>query len=68
MLNNYRPITLLPIFSKILEKVIHQKLFNFFNINNILFSGQYGFQKKLSTELVGHGIKAMNRKENTISV
>ena len=67
MLNNYRPISLLPIFSKILENFIHQKLFNFLNINNILFSGQYGFRKNHSTviavtELVSHVIKAMNRK------
>ena len=73
MLNNYRPISLLPIFSKILEKVIHHRLFNFLNINNILFASQYGFRKNHSTvnavtELVSHVIKAMNIKENTISV
>ena len=73
MLNNYRPISLLPIFSKILEKVIYHMLFNFLNTNNALFSSQYGFRKKHSTinavtELVSHVIKAMNRKENTISV
>ena len=73
MLNNYRPISLLPIFSKILEKVIHHKLFNFLDINNTLFSSQYGFRKNHSTvnavtELVSHVIKAMDRKENTIGV
>ena len=73
MLNNYRPISLLPIFSKIIEKVIYQRLFNFLNTNNALFSSQYGFRKNHSTinavtELVSHVIKAMNRKENTISV
>ena len=67
MLNNYRPISLLPIFSKILEKVIYQRLFNFLNSNNALFSSQYGFRKNHSTinavtELVSHVIKAMNRK------
>ena len=60
MLNNYRPISLLPIFSKILEKVIYQRLFNFLNTNNALFSSQYGFRKNHSTinaitELVSHG-------------
>ena len=73
MLNNYRPISLLPIFSKILEKLIYQRLFNFLNSNNALFSRQYGFRKNHSTinavtELVSHVIKAMKRKENTISV
>ena len=73
MLNNYRPISLLPILSKIIEKVIYQRLFNFLNTNNALFSSQYGFRKNHSTinavtELVSHVIKAMNRKENTISV
>ena len=59
MLNNYRPISLLPIFSKIIEKVIYQRLFNFLNTNNALFSSQYGFRKNHSTinavtELVSH--------------
>ena len=49
MLNNYRPISLLPIFSKIIEKVIYQRLFNFLNTNNALFSSQYGFRKNHST-------------------
>ena len=48
-------------------------LFNFLNTNNALFSSQYGFRKNHSTinavtELVSHVIKAMNRRENTISV
>ena len=49
MLNNYRPISLLPIFSKILEKVIYHMLFNFLKTNNALFSSQYGFRKNHST-------------------
>ena len=63
MLNNYyRPISQLPIFSKIIEKLIYQRLFNFLNTNNALFSSQYGFRKNHSTiavtELVSHVITA----------
>ena len=46
MLNYYRPISLLPIFSKFLEKAIYQKLYNFLNVNNQLFSSQYVFRRK----------------------
>ena len=49
-INNYRPISCLSIFSKILEKVVHEQLFNFISINNILHCNQFGFQKGKSTE------------------
>ena len=48
--NNYRPISLLPTFSKILEKIIFNRLSSFFNKNNILYKSQLGFQKGHSTE------------------
>ena len=48
--SNYRPISLLPAFSKILEKLISKRLFNFISNNNIIFSGQYGFLRGKSTE------------------
>jgi hypothetical protein len=50
-IKNYRPISLLPSFSKILEKVIHRRLFKFLTNNNLLFASQYGFRKNYSTEL-----------------
>ena len=40
LLNNYR---LLPIFSKLLEKIMFDKVMNFLNKNNILYEHQYGF-------------------------
>ena len=40
---NNRPISLLPIFSKIFEKVVHKQLFTY--QNNILYEHQYGFKK-----------------------
>ena len=49
--NNYRPISLLPQFSKILEKIFNNRLLQFIDKNNILFDGQYGFRQNFSTEL-----------------
>ena len=49
--SNYRPISLLPvsIFSKILEKIMHKRLSNFLEINEILHPLQFGFRSKHST-------------------
>jgi len=47
--NNYRPISLLPIFSKILEKIMHITLMTFLNDNDILNPFQFGFRKQHST-------------------
>ena len=46
---NYRPISVLPAFSKIFEKLIFNRLNNFINKHNILSSSQYGFRAKYST-------------------
>ena len=48
--NNYRPISLLNIFSKIFEKVMKKKLVKFIDSNKILSRSQFGFQKNVSTE------------------
>ena len=47
--NNYRPITVLPTLSKILEKAVHNQLYYFLNDNKIITSKQFGFRPKLST-------------------
>ena len=48
---NYRPISLLPIIGKLLEKVISNRLIAFLDKYNILAQNQYGFRKHHSTEL-----------------
>ena len=47
---NYRPISLLPIFSKIFERLIYNRLVTFITENKILSELQFGFQKNKSTE------------------
>ena len=46
--NNFRPISLLSIFDKILEKLMHKKLYEFLVYHDILFHNQFGFQKNNS--------------------
>ena len=46
---NYRPISLLPIFSKILEKIIYAVLISFLSDHTILSKTQFGFRKQHCT-------------------
>ena len=50
-LTNYRPISALPVISKLLEQLMYERLFNFLNKNKILYDHQFGFQKKKSTSV-----------------
>ena len=48
-MNNFRPVSLLSIFDKIMEKLMHKRLYDFLENNNILFKNQFGFRKNNST-------------------
>ena len=48
---NYRPISMLPFLSKIIEKLVHQQLMKFLDENKLLSDFQFGFRPKMSTEL-----------------
>ena len=50
MFNNYRPISLLPVLSKVVEKVISSQINDFFKTNNLFYDSQYGFRPGHSTE------------------
>ena len=49
-IKNYRPISLLPILSKVLEKLAYKRLYKFLTDNNLLNPNQFGFRKGYSTE------------------
>ena len=66
--SNYRPINILPTFSKIFEKVIYKWLFDHLDNNAVLSQHQYGFQNEVSTENASHILlheilTAMNSKQ-----
>jgi hypothetical protein len=49
-MSNYRPISLLPTLSKIIEKLMYARLISFFTKHNILYENQFGFQSNMFTE------------------
>ena len=70
LLNNYRPISLLPTISKVFERVIYSQLYAYFKDNNLMSEQQYGFRAQHSTELasvklVDHIIKQMDNRYET---
>ena len=71
--SNYRPISILPIFSKLLEKLMHKRLSNYLKKYKILYDHQFGFQKGKSTEdaaldLYRNIIKAIEKHEKTCAI
>ena len=71
--SNYRPISILPIFIKLLEKLMPKRLLDYINKYNILYDHQLGFQKEKSTEhaesdLYTNIIKAIEKHEKTRAI
>ena len=55
---NYRQISLLSVFDKLIEKVMLNKLLKFLNKNNILYKLQFGYRKNHATT---HALTKVNR-------
>ena len=49
-LNNYRPISLLSVFNKLLEKLMYKRVIDFLNKRQVIYSKQLGFCSHYSTE------------------
>jgi hypothetical protein len=73
LLKNYRPVSLLPAFSKLLEKLMYTKLMAFLTKNNILYKHQYGFRPKHCTvhpimHLLSHCANASSKPEQEFTL
>ena len=71
--SNFRPISVLPCFSKILEKLMYNRLYKYLTENNILYKKQFGFQKSHSTnhaiiELINNITNAFEKNLFTLGV
>ena len=49
-LDNYRPISILPVLSKVFELVVQQQVYDYLEQNKLLSQRQFGFRKGLSTQ------------------
>ena len=73
LFENYRPVSLLPAFSKILEKIMFNKVFNFLNKYDSLYKHQYGFRPKHSTthpiiHFLNHCASVNNKKKSELTL
>ena len=71
--NNYRQISLLPVISKVIEKIIYTQLSLYFESNKLFSDSQYGFRPNHSTEqatleLTDRIISAMDNNDVPIGV
>ena len=70
---NYRPISILPFFSKILEKLVFNRMYSYLLKNCILSDSQFGFRPNYSTQLaildlIDKVANAFNDKQHGISI
>ena len=71
--SNYGPVSILPCFSKFLERIVHNRILNYLNDFHILCENQYGFRKNHSTthaliDLYDKILSALDRKEHAVGV
>ena len=70
---NYRPVSLLMTISKVLEKIMYQRVYGFLNKNDALYDSQYRFRTKRSCEhaiqeMVGHLLQLRNENRHSVEV
>ena len=70
---NYRPISLLMTLSKIIEKVVYKRVYNYLHTTGQLYESQYGFRNNHSCEhaigeLLGNIVKNQQLGKDTVSI
>lgn len=73
LFKNHRPISVLPAMSKILEKIMYNRVVDFCTSNNILTEAQYGFREGRSTESAltsfkDYILKSFDARDYTIGI
>ena len=73
MVVNYRLVSLLMTISKVLGKIMYNRMYGFLSRNNIFFDSQYSFRSKRSCEhaimeMVGHVLQAKNEGKHSMGV
>ena len=73
IVSNYRPISILPVFSKLLERIMYNRVYKHITKNNLLYEKQLGFQNNCSTEyailqLTKEIHESFDKKEFTLGV
>jgi hypothetical protein len=71
--NNYRPIAILPVFSKIFERVIYSRLIDFLTQKKVIDPRQHGFLKNKSTttaifDFIDKVLKGLDNSETVLSI
>lgn len=71
--SNYRPISLLPLISKLFEKIIHKRLYNFLNDKRFFSPQQCGFRPDLGTDdsiasMLNHIYCNLNEQTPTLAI
>ena len=74
MFSNYRPVSVLPVFSKLLERLVYNRLISHIIDNKLLYEFYFGFQKGKSTHflaimmLVDKVTEALDQGESVVGV
>ena len=73
LIENYRPVSVLPVLNKIFEKLVFKRINSFFNDNNLISNSQHGFRQGCSTDtaaldLMRHVIPAFSHKMFSLCV
>jgi exonuclease III len=71
--DNYRPISILPAFSKVIGKIFSQRLISFFEQNSLIYKHQHGFVKNRGTstalfELVSNMCDALESGQKCMGI